>query len=176
MPGDYREDWLVTFAPFLWEAMYYAVRLRRVRMKSLLLKGVRIVAGIVVVWSTFSNFLNLSMSFGGLAPREAGELEVYERLFAPIRSVLFKERYDGRNLGYVSVHTSLGQVVDLDGVRFSQLRYVAIPFIVLSASSDAPYVIGDYMGQDRVVPPTLDGFVKIYDQGLGLVLYKKVAP
>jgi hypothetical protein len=146
-------------------------------MKSLLLKGARIIAGIVIVWSTLANFFNLTMSFRGLIPREAGDVETYERLFTPIRFALFREGYEGRNLGYVSVRSMMDKPRDpQDDVAWSQLRYVAIPFILVSDPQGPPYVIGDYTGRNPVVPPMLDGFVKIYDEGSGLVLYKRVVP
>jgi hypothetical protein len=145
-------------------------------MKSQLLKSARIAAGFVVVWSTFANFLNLSMSFGGTPPRKESDLEIYEALFLPIRFALIREGYEGRNLGYVSVRSDIGKPLDLrDAVRWSKLRYVAIPFILLPDPRGATYLIGDYTGDDPV-PESLEGFVKIYDKGSGLVLYKKVAP
>jgi hypothetical protein len=148
-----------------------------VKVKSLLLKGARILAGIVIVWSTLANFLTLSMNFRGLFPRESSDVEIYERLFIPIRFALFRERYEGRNLGYVSARSVMGKPLDpQDGVRWSQLRYVAIPFILLSDPQGPAYVIGDYTGENPVVAPPLDGFVKVYDEGSGLVLYKKVVP
>jgi hypothetical protein len=121
------------------------------------------------------------MSFRGLIPREVGEVEVYERLFIPIRFALFDVRYEGRNLGYVSMRSVMGKPRDpQDDVRWTQLRYVAIPFILVSDPQGPPYVIGDYTrqdaGPDTVVAPPLDGFVKIYDKGSGLALYKKVVP
>jgi hypothetical protein len=161
----------------LGEAVYYSLRLRKVKMKSVLLKGIRIVAGIVIVWSTLANFFQLSMIFGGLLPREANEVEIYERLFVPIRFALFREGYEDRNLGYVSERSVMGKPRDpQDDVRWSQLRYVTIPFILVSDPQGPRYVIGDYTGRNPVVPPPLDGFVKISDEGSGLVLYKKVVP
>ena len=146
-------------------------------MKSLLLEGIRIVAGIVIVWSTLANFLTLSMSFRGLAPREFNDVVTYERLFLPIRFALFREHYDGRNLGYVSVRSVIGKPRDpQDDIHWSQLRYVAIPFILVADPQGPAYVIGDYTDPGPVVAPPLDGFVKIYDEGKGLVLYKKVVP
>jgi hypothetical protein len=122
--------------------------------------------------------LNLSISFGGLPPREAGEIETYERLFTPIRFALFKEGYDGktgRDFGYVSVRSAIGKAPDMrDDVRRAQLRYVAIPFSLVPDNQSVPYVVGDYTGGDPV-PESLEGFVKLY-QGDGLVLYKRVAP
>jgi hypothetical protein len=145
-------------------------------MKFQLLKGARIAAGFVVVWSTFANFLNLSLSFGGTPSRKENDLEINEALFLPIRNELFGEGQVGGNLGYVSVRSVIGKPVDLrDAVRWSKLRYVAIPFILLPDPQGATYLIGDYTGDDPV-PESLEGFVKMYDKGSGLVLYKKAAP
>jgi hypothetical protein len=154
--------------------VYDFVRFKEVWM-SLLWKGVRIIAGIVVVWSLVANFLNLSMSFSGLPPREKEEIVIYEKLFAPIRFALFTEGYDGRNLGYVSARSGPDKPGDpLDDVRRGKLRYVAIPLILLPDPQGMPYLIGDYTGGDPI-PESLEGFVKIHDDHSGLVLYKKVS-
>ena len=147
-------------------------------MRSLLLRGIKLIAGFVVVWCTFSNFLNLSMGFGGQRSREDGEVETYERLFLRLRYALFEEGYDGkrdRDLGFVTVRSVIGQPRDMrDDLRWTQLRYVVIPFILTPDPQGAPYVIFDYTGGDPI-PKSLDGFVKIREDH-GLILYKKVAP
>jgi len=177
MPGDYRDELSVSFATFLRRPCIISC-VCEVRM-SLLRKGVRVVAAIVVVYCTFSNFLDLSMGFstlGGLPPREAGSVETFERLFLPIRDALYREKYDGRNLGYVTVRSPVGQPRDMrDDIRYSELRYVVIPFSLIADAQGAPYVIGDYTENDQA-PESLEGYTKVHDEAGKLVLYKKVAP
>ena len=144
-------------------------------MGNLLRKGVRTVAGLVIALSMCWNFWSLSMSFGAQTPREEGEIVTLERHFLPIRFALFKEDYTGRNLGYVSARSPVGQKLAFDeGPRWSAVRYVAIPFILIKDSHDVPYVIGDFQAGESV-PDELDGFIKFFDRGDGLVLYKRLA-
>jgi hypothetical protein len=62
-----------------------------------------------------------------------------------------------------------------DDIRYSELRYVVIPFSLIADAQGAPYVIGDYTENDQA-PESLEGYTKVHDEGGKLVLYKKVAP
>src|SRR5688572_4971466 len=144
-------------------------------MKHRLWRGVRAVAAIVIAWSIGWNLLKLILDFGGQIPREENVLVKLERSFTPIRFALWKEGYTGRYLGYVSPRSTVGnKVATDDGPRWSMVRYLAIPWVVLDDSRDVPYVIGDYQ-TGETIPEKLDGFTRIYDRGDGLILYKRDA-
>jgi len=98
---------------------------------------------------------------------------VWENRFLGIRDALFKEDYTTGNVDYVTSHSLQGQDRTLeDDVHWAQLRYVAIPLILVRDTLDTRYVIGDFTGAGAI-PDIPQNLVKIYDTGDGLILFKR---
>jgi hypothetical protein len=131
------------------------------------------IAGIVLVISTCWNLWWFGVGVERLPPRIEDPIVVLENQFLPLKYALIEENYRGR-IGYETVRSFRGEPRrPTDDVRWAELRYVTIPFILVRDMPDTPYVIGDFT-DEHSIPDTPAGLTKVYDHGDGLVLYKRM--
>lgn len=124
-----------------------------------------------MVIGTFWNLHASDAAVGNLQPREEEDVEVIENQYLPIEYHLIVQSPSTKRIGYIS-SIAPGELAAL---RWSQLRYVMIPRILMS-SADEQYVIVHFkVGEPP--PPVPENLVQVFDPGNGLILYKrKTAP
>jgi hypothetical protein len=131
-------------------------------------------AGIVLVIGTGWNLWWFGVGVEKLPPRSADPLVILENQFLPLKFALIEENYRGR-ISYETVRSLGGEPrTSMDDVAWVELRYVAIPFILVRDVTDTPYVIGDFT-RETSIPETPAGLTKIYGNSNGLVLYKRTS-
>ena len=135
-------------------------------------KTLQMVAGGVLVIGAFWNFHLVDSAITGLPSREAEPVVFMENQYRPVEFVMTKEQPAPKRIGYISAGTLRGEPLDgKTALRFSQLRYVMIPRILVTGA-DEPYVLGDFRKGDPV-PQVPANLIMIYDSGNGMILYKQ---
>jgi len=128
--------------------------------------------GAVLIVGTFWNLHIVDSSVANLEPRAEEDVTVIENRYLPIEFELIREYPKAKRIGYITALTLNGQPPDpLDDLRWSQLRYVMIPRILVRGP-DEPFVIGNFK-PGEVIPEIPDTLVKVYDSGNGMILYKQ---
>jgi len=138
--------------------------------------ALQFVAGTVLVLGSLWNLHHLEAWVGELQPRVEEDVTVIENQFVPIDFWLIGNYPQAKRLGYITPLTMAGKPPDdIDNLRWSQLRYVMIPRILVRGM-DEDLVIG-YFKVGEPLPPVPDTLVLLYNPGTGMVLYKrKTAP
>jgi hypothetical protein len=133
------------------------------------------VASAALAYGIYRNLWEFEFNRADLpAPGTLDEIVVRGNQFEPIRDALIRiEKYDGVYLGYITNRSLRGEPrTDRDGVHWAELRYVAIPLmLVRDGHDDAPYVLGDFI--EESIPETSAGLIKVHDAGNGLILYRR---
>ena len=128
--------------------------------------------GAVLVMGTFWNLHIADSSVAGLEPRGKEDVTVIENKYLPIEFELIRSYPNVKRIGYVTALTLKGEPPDeTDDIRFSQLRYVMIPRILVRGTGE-PFVIGSFAPGESI-PPIPDNLVQVYDAGTGMILYKQ---
>jgi len=134
--------------------------------------ALQLLAGTVLVLSTFWNLHRSEVQVGGLEPRAEEDVTVIENQYLPIEFWLIRNEPGTKRLGYITPLTLAGKPPDeLDSLRWSQLRYVMIPRILVRGT-DESFVIG-YYKVGEPAPAVPDTLVQVYDPGTGMILYKR---
>jgi hypothetical protein len=129
-------------------------------------------AGAALVIGTFLNLHSVDSAVAGLEPRGEEDVTVIANKYLPIEYELIRSHPNAKRIGYLTALTLKGQPPDdLDDLRFSQLRYVMIPRILLRGAGE-PFVIGSFKPGEPV-PPIPDNLVQVYDPGTGMILYQQ---
>src|SRR4051812_45467833 len=97
--------------------------------------ALRFLAGVLLVVGTFWNLHKSDLAVGALQPRQEEDVEVIENQYLPIEYHLIAQSPSTKRIGYIS-SIAPGETARL---RWSQLRYVMIPRILMS-SADEQYV------------------------------------
>jgi hypothetical protein len=127
-----------------------------------------------LVYSICWNIWAFSQHPGGIPPPGVtDDIVAWEEKFRDIQDALYKENYRSGHMDYMTIRSFHGQPrTEADDVHWVELRYVAIPVVLVQEGSSAPYVLGDFT-VDKVVPEALPGLITIRDARNGLVLYKR---
>jgi hypothetical protein len=127
-------------------------------------------AGAALVLCAGWNIVNWYLEVDQLPPRDSDELVIKEQRFAPLRINLESEGYKGE-IAFVAKH-DLSRVPPTpdDDKRWAQSQYVMIPWVLVRTRTNTPFLIADFSDGPPEVP--LDGFVKFFDDGNGLILFK----
>lgn len=128
-----------------------------------------IVAGGLVAICGYWNIFRAYQLESSLPPRDSSELVVKERRLEPIRESLLMARYSG-GVGFIR----MGDIQGLpsspeDDKRWGQSQYVMLPWVLVHGNRTAPFVLADY---DISPGPDLPGYSRIYDDGMGMVLFR----
>lgn len=144
-------------------------------MKRQLLKPlIKTIAVLLFAVSTCWNFLELHAFLNEPPYREFTDVIGYESRFLEIKFELWRQGYDTGDIAYATARSFRGQpLTERDSVHWAQLRYVTIPFNLVQDLTGATYVLGDFTEDGGVAPDTPPDLIKLFDQGNGLVLYKR---
>ena len=108
-----------------------------------------------------------------MAPRQANDVVMWESRFVKLREALLREKYAEGKIAYETARSlTRKSAADYDDLHWVELRFVAIPLLLVRNDLDTPYVIADFT--DGVPPPPIpDNLIKIEESGNGLVLFKR---
>jgi hypothetical protein len=128
-----------------------------------------IVAGGLVAICGYWNIFTAYQLESGLPPRDSNELVVKERRLEPIRANLLRARYTG-GVGFIRMGDTQGLPWSPeDDKRWGESQYVMLPWVLIHGNRTALFVLADY---DAGPGPDLPGYSRIYDDGMGIVLFR----
>ena len=127
-----------------------------------------VAGGLVFIYGYWNTFA-LYQAESDLPPRESNEIVLQEQRYQPVRAKLINAKYRGP-LGFVETADLQGLPwTKEDGTRWGQAQYVMIPWVLVRSARSTPFVLADFgTGPGRDLP----GFVRFYDDGKGLVLFR----
>jgi hypothetical protein len=125
-----------------------------------------------LVYCALLSLLRLNIDLANAPPREQDEVSVMEGRYLPIHFYL-KELNYRKDMAHATTRSLRGEPLsESDHVHYAQLRYVTIPVNLIAYPSDSPWILGDFTAGEPVAPPP-PGYVKAFDPGTGLVLYRR---
>ena len=132
------------------------------------------VLAVLIVIAAAWNVWSFHRSVQLLPRRENDALVVLDDEIAPFRSRLQELGYSNSYIAYVTPRSLRGDPkTSEDDLRWVQMRYAMIPWILVQGTLDTSYLIGDFGEANPELPSNL---VKVLDSGKGLVLLKRVSP
>ena len=135
--------------------------------------GLTFVAGGLVAicgyWNTFTSYRAESE----IPPRESNDIVLTERRLQPIRASLLNAEYRGA-VGFIGLQDLQGLPWSSeDRRRWGQAQYVMLPWMLVHGERSTPFILADFSDERG---PDLPGFSRFYDDGKGLVLFRKQLP
>ena len=151
----------------------FAIMTRPRAKENVVRSTLRVLAIIVIVVGAIWNIWTFAaeVSMGG--PRQANDIVVWENRFVKLRDALLREKHADGKIAYVTARSLRGNPpAAYDNVHWAELRFVAIPLILVRDEPDTAYVLGDFT--DGVTPQDIpENLIKVEDSGDGLILFKR---
>jgi hypothetical protein len=137
----------------------------------------RVVLAAVLVVSAFWNIVRFDrISAESVPGRSENVIVVEEKRLAGVRMKLLEVGYGPGQISFVTGRDlAANPRTAADDYKWAIARYALIPWVLVRDTRDTPYVIADY-GDTNVVQEIGADFIKIYDGGNGVVLFRKNNP
>jgi hypothetical protein len=128
---------------------------------------------IIIIVGAIWNVWTLAAEVSSFGPRQSNDIVVWENRFVKLRNALFREKHTEGKIGYETARSLGGKPPTRDDdVHWAELRFVAIPMLLVRNDPDTAYVLGDFT--DGVTPQNIpENLIKVEDSGDGLVLFKR---
>ena len=149
---------------------------------SRVIRIIRYVFAAILIVSAYWNIWVFTGNVVALPARDSDDVVLQENRYREIRASLIRAGYQKGPVGFVTNRTlqSLRETGE-DNKKWGQAQYAMVPWILVRNGSavghaapglDSPFVIGDFWDSEPHQIP--DNFTKLFDSGMGVVLFRKL--